>query len=137
MPADAASTTEAPALRPLPPLDTLTEEQKRGTSCVWDGIPLTPAIAVDLGPRIIDGVRRFPRACHRCANLGHGEHMTAAEPGRIATAFRYCNWCKGHTSDDVRLISIADQGSGPGQASTHACRTHRLQHQLTPLAETS
>ncbi|MEU2598442.1 hypothetical protein ABZ669_14625 [Streptomyces hirsutus] len=54
----------------LPALDGLTEAQVRGAVCVWDGIALTPATAVNLGPR---KKRRpggeyqwFPRGCRRC-----------------------------------------------------------------------
>ncbi|MFF9758557.1 hypothetical protein ACF1G4_03150 [Streptomyces caelestis] len=54
----------------LPPLDGLTEAQVRGTTCVWDGIALTPESAVDLGPRKkrrLDGEYDwFPRGCKRC-----------------------------------------------------------------------
>lgn len=54
----------------LPTLDGLTEAQVRGTTCVWDGIALTPETAVDLGPRRkrwLDGEYDwFPRGCRRC-----------------------------------------------------------------------
>lgn len=55
---------------PLPSIGGLSEQQVRGMTCVWDGIALTPATAVDLGPRRIrhlDGHRQwFPRGCHSC-----------------------------------------------------------------------
>lgn len=55
---------------PLPALDGLTEQQVRGLVCVWDAVPLTPDIAVDLGPRKKKrlGVTYdwFPRGCRRC-----------------------------------------------------------------------
>lgn len=74
MPTDAASTPtlnpEALALLPLQPLTTLTERQVRGITCVWDGIPLTPAIAVNLGARPASRagqpVTFYPRGCRRC-----------------------------------------------------------------------
>lgn len=54
----------------LPALDGLTEAQVRGMTCVWDGIALAPATAVDLGPRKkkrLDGEYDwFPRGCRRC-----------------------------------------------------------------------
>lgn len=54
----------------LPVLDTLTEQQVRGTACVWDGVPLGGIRAFDLGPR--EGKRLgtpfswFPRGCPTC-----------------------------------------------------------------------
>ncbi|WP_193515097.1 hypothetical protein, partial [Streptomyces griseoloalbus] len=54
----------------LPPLDGLAEAQVRGMTCVWDGIALTPATAVDLGPIRKKHLGReyqwFPRGCKRC-----------------------------------------------------------------------
>lgn len=54
----------------LPPLTGLTEAQVRGTTCVWDGIALTPETAVDLGPvrmkRLHGHYQWFPRGCKRC-----------------------------------------------------------------------
>ncbi|WP_409471098.1 hypothetical protein [Streptomyces sp. HC307] len=66
------STPAASALAepPLPSLNGLSEQQIRGTTCVWDGIALTPETAVDLGPRKtrrLDGeCQWFPRACRTC-----------------------------------------------------------------------
>lgn len=61
---------DARVILPLPPLAGLSEYQVRGITCVWDGIALTPATAVDLGPRRIrhlDGsMRWFPRGCRNC-----------------------------------------------------------------------
>ncbi|MEV0691763.1 hypothetical protein [Streptomyces sp. NPDC050388] len=58
------------AALPLPALDGLTEAQVRGVTCVWDGIFLTPATAISLGPRKkkwLDGTYDwFPRGCKRC-----------------------------------------------------------------------
>ncbi|MFJ4687038.1 DUF6415 family natural product biosynthesis protein [Streptomyces sp. NPDC088789] len=53
----------------LPPLDTLTDDQARGATCVWDASetrPLTAESAVDLGERVT-GVHWFPRACREHA----------------------------------------------------------------------
>ncbi|MGW0565144.1 hypothetical protein ACWDZ4_32260 [Streptomyces sp. NPDC003016] len=54
-------------VRDLPPIETLSQRQQRGTDCVRCGITLTPATAVDLGPRriqILDYVTQwYPRAC--------------------------------------------------------------------------
>ncbi|OYP16979.1 hypothetical protein CFC35_22765 [Streptomyces sp. FBKL.4005] len=65
------SAVQAFALLPLPELHTLSQDQVRGTTCVWDGVGLSPEIAVDLGERKlrrVDGrVSWFPRACRRCA----------------------------------------------------------------------
>ncbi|MCX5407536.1 hypothetical protein OHA37_27190 [Streptomyces sp. NBC_00335] len=52
---------------PLPALSTLTEQQVRGTACVYCGIHLDNGDAVDLGERPISRAgqrsRWFPRAC--------------------------------------------------------------------------
>ena len=62
---------EAQRLDQLPPLAELSEQQVRGTACVYCGIHLGDGPAVDLGERhaqIADlRVRWFPRAC-----TGHG-----------------------------------------------------------------
>ncbi|MFJ6656026.1 DUF6415 family natural product biosynthesis protein [Streptomyces sp. NPDC091377] len=59
----------------LPPLDTLTDDQARGATCVWDASetrPLTAESAVDLGERVT-GVHWFPRACR--AHAGDRAHL--------------------------------------------------------------
>ncbi|MET9517050.1 hypothetical protein [Streptomyces sp. NPDC002994] len=54
-------------VRGLPRIETLSQHQQRGMDCVWCGITLTPATAVDLGPRPVkrlDYVTEwYPRAC--------------------------------------------------------------------------
>jgi hypothetical protein len=61
---------DARALLPLPSLDGLTEQQVRGTACVWDAVPLLGIEAVNLGPRVKKHLGRtydwFPQACPRC-----------------------------------------------------------------------
>lgn len=63
---------DALALLTLPGFDSLVERQVRGAACVWDGIPLTSAAAVDLGPREVQqlDVERtwYPRGCRRCVH---------------------------------------------------------------------
>lgn len=58
--------------RDLPDVGTLSQRQQRGMDCVFCGITLTPATAVDLGPRalkILDYVTSwFPRACRNHPN---------------------------------------------------------------------
>jgi hypothetical protein len=55
------------ALLRLPDVNVLTEQQRRGQICVWDGAPLAPENAVDLGPRTAeDGRRWFPQGCTIC-----------------------------------------------------------------------
>ncbi|MCW7945149.1 hypothetical protein AAW14_24835 [Streptomyces hygroscopicus] len=55
----------------LPDLATLSEEQVRGITCVWDGVALRAGAAVDLGPRTAGragaDVQWFPRGCRHCA----------------------------------------------------------------------
>jgi hypothetical protein len=69
-----ASTTtfDTLALLALPDFNTLSEQQVRGIACVWDGIVLTAATAVDLGPREVKRLDEkrlwYPRACHRCTH---------------------------------------------------------------------
>lgn len=71
---DTRETASASALDilPLPEFNSLTQQQVRGIACVWDGVPLSTATAVDLGERRIRyfGTRTswFPRACHSCAS---------------------------------------------------------------------
>jgi hypothetical protein len=84
MPSETASTlTEVLALLDLPPINSLSQDQVRGYTCVWDGIALTPSTAVDLGPRkfkrVGEPVSWFPRGCRSCtgtaayrALLDHG-----------------------------------------------------------------
>ncbi|WP_030300460.1 hypothetical protein [Streptomyces katrae] len=54
---------------PLPPVGDLSEQQVRGTACVYCGIHLGAGPAVDLGEqlaRVADlAVRWFPRACRQ------------------------------------------------------------------------
>ncbi|MET9448093.1 hypothetical protein [Streptomyces cinerochromogenes] len=56
---------------PLPEFHTLSQDQARGSTCVWDGVGLSPETAVDLGERSLRRVGGqtswFPRACRRCA----------------------------------------------------------------------
>lgn len=69
---EGADDVEIVALLPLPDLNTRTDDQTRGKTCVYDGIPLTPQTAVDLGERMspLNGstslMRWFPRACPGC-----------------------------------------------------------------------
>ncbi|WP_411102417.1 hypothetical protein [Streptomyces sp. cmx-4-9] len=59
--------SQPPSLRELPPISDLTEQQVRGTACVWCGVCLDNASAVDLGERRTRRagmlLRWFPRAC--------------------------------------------------------------------------
>ncbi|MFK0045561.1 hypothetical protein ACIQU4_15810 [Streptomyces sp. NPDC090741] len=61
-----------PLFPPLPPVADLSEQQVRGAACVYCGIHLDNATAVDLGERHVNRagapVRWFPRACPQ-----HGE----------------------------------------------------------------
>ena len=63
---------DARTLLPLPSLDGLTEQQVRGTACVWDGVPLLGSAAVNLGPRtkkrLGQAYQWFPQACPRCVH---------------------------------------------------------------------
>ena len=66
--------TSMSSTRPaLPPVGRLTEQQVRGTACVYCGVRLDDATAVALGPRRLRRldmvVRWFPRACQGCAGM--------------------------------------------------------------------
>lgn len=70
-----SSTTQLPsadatALLRLPDYNALTEQQTRGITCVYDGVALAPATAIDLGERTVkrlgNAVSWFPRACRTC-----------------------------------------------------------------------
>lgn len=54
----------------LPPPLTLSDEQQRGTSCVWCAAPLATTAAHDLGARPLEAhgvaVLWFPRCCPTC-----------------------------------------------------------------------
>jgi hypothetical protein len=60
------SRQQALAALALPSPGTLTEEQLRGATCVWDGTTLTPETAIDLVPRRDGPYQWFPRACVAC-----------------------------------------------------------------------
>ncbi|MGW8387564.1 hypothetical protein ACWGMW_03160 [Streptomyces albidoflavus] len=54
----------------LPDPATLTDEQLRGSACVYGGSRLDPADAVSLGVQLdprYPGARWYPRACPACA----------------------------------------------------------------------
>lgn len=57
----------------IPGIAGLSEHQVRGMACVWDGITLTSATAVDLGTqsasRAGEPVSWYPRACRGCVAL--------------------------------------------------------------------
>ncbi|MDQ0991626.1 hypothetical protein [Streptomyces sp. V3I7] len=57
-------------LLPLPAINGLSQQQVRGMTCVWDGIALTGATAIDLGPRRLRWcghvIQWFPRGCRPC-----------------------------------------------------------------------
>ncbi|MFG2638557.1 hypothetical protein ACGFX8_33015 [Streptomyces sp. NPDC048362] len=84
MPSETEAPANALAALPLPEVNSLSQGQVRGIACVWDGVPLRTATAVDLGERRVrwSGTRTswFPRACRPCAErqalaavLEHGQ----------------------------------------------------------------
>lgn len=64
--------TAVDAPRELPPLGSLSDAQQRGVCCVWCGVTLSAATAVDLGSGLVDvfglSVRWFPRSCRKDAS---------------------------------------------------------------------
>ncbi|GGY73011.1 hypothetical protein ACWDE9_35605 [Streptomyces olivaceoviridis] len=71
MPSDTVSAADALTLLPLPKFNALSQDQVRGIACIWDGVPLSTATAVDLGERRVKQFGQhtswFPRACRPCA----------------------------------------------------------------------
>lgn len=71
------------ALLTLPALDGLSERQLRGAACVWNGVALSPATAVDLGAhtaaRADDPAPRYLRACRHC--VAHQAHRALLDHG--------------------------------------------------------
>jgi len=49
------------------------------------------------------------------------------------SAYGWCAWHQGH-ADGVRLITVIEQGSGPGHAQ-YACRPCREAYRLVPFAD--
>lgn len=68
----ADTSTNVLDLLAIPGIAGLSEHQVRGMACVWDGIALTPATAVDLGvhsaSRAGEPVSWYPRACRSCTS---------------------------------------------------------------------
>jgi hypothetical protein len=50
------------------------------------------------------------------------------------SSFGYCAWHHGY-SRGVRLVQLADQGSGRGTPGHFACHSCREAYDLTPLAD--
>ncbi|MEU9379988.1 hypothetical protein AB0D38_02810 [Streptomyces sp. NPDC048279] len=109
------SETTSPSLSPeaalplliLPDVDGLSEDQRRGTACVWTGEPLTTESAIDLGERHdADGVLWFPRSGRR--------GVTSAALLRLQHHSQMCEQC----TDDYR-------GCETGQALVRLVRRYR------------
>lgn len=76
------------ALLPFPDHEQMSQQQRRGTACVWDGITLAPDTAVDLGSRPLrpgGDYTWYPRACRRCV----GDHALRA----LHDHAPYCELC--------------------------------------------
>ena len=83
------STEQAALLLPLPDLAAMSDPQFRGAACAWCGVILSPATAVDLGPRPIRLLDRHvtvrPRGCRTCT----AERVPAVQQGH-ASACEQC-----------------------------------------------
>lgn len=94
-----SKTVDALAILTIPRLHAITERQVRGIACVWDAIPLTPAIAVDLGARKATRagatVTWYPRACRSCvasaAATQRAMHALTCEPCRGGDETGWCD----------------------------------------------
>jgi len=76
MPPETA-TPSALALLSLPPHAGLTADRARGATCVWCGIRLNTATAVDLGLRRHGHYATFPRACADCVGTAAARTLRA------------------------------------------------------------
>jgi hypothetical protein len=56
-----------------------------------------------------------------------------ARQGEQTSSFGYCSWHSGY-SRGVRLISVQEQGSGPG-GGQFACHSCRQAYDLAPFAD--
>jgi hypothetical protein len=61
------------------------------------------------------------------------ENTQTSPPSNSPAAFGYCAWHKGH-AEDIRLIQVEEQGSGPG-GCLFACAPCRSAYRLVPLAD--
>ncbi|QNP73423.1 hypothetical protein IAG44_30910 [Streptomyces roseirectus] len=79
MPPETATSPSTLALLSLPPHAKLAQAQTRGASCVWCGIRLDTATAVDLGERRHDryAYSTFPRACAGCVGTAADRALRA------------------------------------------------------------
>jgi hypothetical protein len=68
----AETSTSVLELLDIPGIAGLSEHQVRGMACVWDGITLTSATAVDLGThsasRAGEPISWYPRGCRSCTS---------------------------------------------------------------------
>ena len=91
-------TVVAGALLPLN-LAAVSDPQFRGAACAWCAVILSPATAVDLGPRrirLLDGhITARPRGCRACV----AEHLPAVLENHAGT----CEQCV----DDVAVCETA------------------------------
>lgn len=63
------------------------------------------------------------------------ETTQSAREGDTPTGYGFCSWHQRFAAD-VRLIAVAEQGSGPGTGATqYACAPCRQQYSLVPFAD--
>lgn len=144
------------ALLPLN-IAALSEQQRRGAACVYDGTPLG-VNAVNLGSRPHNGITVFPRACILCIpriaektltdHRAHCEECveidvpcdtrealhTLARQHRPHHPIAYCNW-HGGLADTCLPVQAVEQDPSHGADSLYACTRCRQMHHLTPLTE--
>lgn len=63
--------------------------------------------------------------------MAESTQPTAAEDN--PTSYGFCSW-HDRFADDVRLIDVVEQGSGPG-GTQYACGPCRTKHGLVPFAD--
>lgn len=83
------------ALLPLPDMAALSDPQFRGAACAWCAVILSPATAVELGPRRIRLLDRHitarPRGCRTCV----ADRVPAVQEGHVGT----CEQCVDNPSN--------------------------------------
>ncbi|MEU9670427.1 hypothetical protein AB0E25_33605 [Streptomyces bobili] len=95
-PAVSSGVATVDVLAALPVPADLSDAQRDGHICVWGGESLTPATAIDLGPRRVDGEMASPRACKADVSRAAQEALYAhVKDIERCTGTETCGTCRG------------------------------------------